>query len=36
MYKSLSTEDIRRLLKVPENYNVDGLLVSGTNPKAKE
>ncbi|PIV46260.1 hypothetical protein COW09_00360 [bacterium (Candidatus Moisslbacteria) CG12_big_fil_rev_8_21_14_0_65_36_11] len=36
MYKSLTTEDIRRLLKVPENYKVDGLLVSGTNPKAKE
>lgn len=36
MYKSLTAEDIRRLLEVPENYKVDGLLISGTNPKAKE
>jgi purine-nucleoside phosphorylase len=36
MYKSLTKEDIRRLLKVPEGYKVDGLLVSGTNSKVRE
>ncbi len=36
MYKSLTAKDIRRLLEVPETYKVDGLLISGTNPKAKE
>jgi purine-nucleoside phosphorylase len=36
MYKSLTAEDIRRFLKVPEDYTVDGLLISGTHPKIKE
>lgn len=36
MYKSLTIQDICRLLGVPEDYKVDGLLVCGTNPKAKE
>jgi purine-nucleoside phosphorylase len=36
MYKSLTAEEIRRLLQLPENYKIDGLLVSGTNPKAEE
>ncbi len=36
MYKRLTAEDILRLLEIPENYRIDGLLISGTNPKAKE
>ena len=36
MYKSLVAEDIRRLLKVSDDYKIGGLLVCGTNPKAKE
>ena len=36
MYKELTIEDIRRVLKVPDSYNVDALLVVGTNPRSKE
>lgn len=36
MYKTLTAADFRRLLNVPDNYRVDGLLVSGTCPKTKE
>ena len=36
MYKSLTVDDIRRLLNIREDYRIDGLLVCGTNPKAKE
>ena len=36
MYKSLAVEDICRLLNIPGDYKVDGLLVCGTNPKVKE
>ncbi|MCX6793110.1 MAG: hypothetical protein NTY12_03710 [Candidatus Falkowbacteria bacterium] len=35
MYKSLTRQDIQRILKVESTYRVDGLIVSGTNPKAK-
>jgi purine-nucleoside phosphorylase len=36
MYKQLIKQDIQRILKVPETYTVDGLLVIGTHPKLKE
>ena len=36
MYKQLTPSDIRRVLKVPNDYHVDGLLVSGTHPPKKE
>lgn len=36
MYKNLTRKDICDLLKVPEDYKIDGLLISGTNPKSKE
>ncbi len=36
MYKQLLKEDIQKILKVSEDYKVDGLLVVGTHPKTKE
>jgi purine-nucleoside phosphorylase len=36
MYKTLTAEDIRRFLKVPDSYKVDALLVVGTSPRSKE
>lgn len=36
MYKGLTRKHICQLLKVPEDYRIDGLLVSGTNPKTEE
>ncbi len=36
MYKNLTRKDICGLLKVPEDYKIDGLLVTGANPKSKE
>ena len=36
MYHSLTKEDFHKLLKVPDSYVVDALLVIGTNPRAKE
>ncbi len=36
MYKSLTVDDVRRVLNVSDTYRVDGLLVSGTHPPKKE
>jgi purine-nucleoside phosphorylase len=36
MYKKLTGEDLRRILKVSDSYNVDALLVVGTSPRSKE
>lgn len=36
MYKQLNKKDIQNLLKLPETYQVDGLLVVGSHPKPKE
>ena len=35
MYKELTSSDIRILLKVPEEYQVDALLTFGTHPKSR-
>ena len=36
MYKHLLKQDFQRILKVPETYKVDGLILFGTHPKARE
>ena len=36
MYKHLKKEDFKSILKLPQDYKVDGLLVFGTHPKEKE
>ena len=36
MYKSLTKQDILKLLKLPSNYKVDGLIVFGTHPKSTQ
>lgn len=36
MYKHLTKKDIQRNLQVPMDYQVDAIIASGTNPKAKE
>ena len=36
MYKHLNKSDIQKLLKLPEDYSVDALLVMGTHHKPKE
>ena len=36
MYHSLTVADIRRILKVPDSYKVDHLIVAGTNSRPKE
>jgi len=35
MYKSLTKQDIQKILKFDSAYKVDALIVSGTNPKSK-
>jgi purine-nucleoside phosphorylase len=36
MYKDLTKEEVCRFLKIPEEYQVDGLLVSGTSSRVLE
>jgi len=35
MYKQLTVTDFRKILKLPENYKVDGVLVHGAMRKKK-
>ncbi|HPW34539.1 MAG TPA: hypothetical protein PK367_02135 [Candidatus Paceibacterota bacterium] len=36
MYKHLNKTDYQKFLNVPENYSIDGLIVTGAHPKNKE